>query len=100
MLYQEADVLFRRQLALYPEAAAGHLIEYLLQKPDVDPRLREYAEQNHALRPNGEAKLLLAKAYLKLGDAPAARTLLNEILQTPWRTPALAALVAGKNLSR
>jgi tetratricopeptide (TPR) repeat protein len=105
-LYREADAIYGKQLALYPEAVAGHLIEHLLQKHDIDPRLREYAEQNHALRPNAEAKLLLARTYLKLGEAAAASALISEILQTPWRTPALAKLAAsigidntGKNLN-
>lgn len=93
-LYKEADALYREQYALYPEASSGHLLEYLLQQENVDPRLREYAEQNHQLRPNAEAKLLLAKTYLKLGNEAAARALISEILQTPWRTPELALLTA------
>lgn len=93
-LYAEADALYRRQFELYPEATAGHLIEHLLEKQGADPRLREYAEWNHALRPNAEAKLLLARSYLKLGDTAAARRLIGEILQTPWRTPELDTLLA------
>lgn len=92
-LYGEADALYRRQFELYPEAAAGHLIEHLLERRDIDPRLREYAEWNHALRPNAEAKLLLARSYLRLGDAASARRLAGEILQTPWRTPDLDAFL-------
>lgn len=95
-LYAGADALYRRQFELYPEAAAGHLIEHLLERSDADPRLREYAEWNHALRPNAEAKLLLARSYLKLGDSAAARGLIGEILQTPWRTPELEALVSAQ----
>jgi tetratricopeptide (TPR) repeat protein len=99
-LYTEADALYARQFDLYPEAAAGHLIERLLEKRDSDPRLRDYAEWNHALRPNAEAKLLLARSYLKLGDAAAARGLINEILQTPWRTPDLEILRIELSKSR
>lgn len=94
-LHAEADALFRRQYALYPEAAAGHLIEYLLEQPRPDPRLLEYAGWNHRLRPNAEAKLLLAKAHLKLGNTEPARKLVDEILQTPWRTPELDALLVA-----
>jgi tetratricopeptide (TPR) repeat protein len=100
ILYREADVLYQQQLMLYPEAATGHLIEYLLQKTEADPRLLEYAERNHALRPNAEAKLLLARTYLKLGAPTTARALINEIMQTPWRTPRLAALTADMEHTR
>jgi tetratricopeptide (TPR) repeat protein len=93
-LQAEADVLYQRRFELYPEATAGHLIEYLLEQREPDPRLREYAEWNLVLRPNTEAKLLLARTYLKLGDVGAARALMSEILQTPWRTPELDALAA------
>jgi tetratricopeptide (TPR) repeat protein len=93
-LYSQADILYARQYELYPEAVAGHLIEYLLRKQEIDPRLQPYAEQNHALRPNAEAKLLLARAWLKLGNVASASSLLNEILQTPWRTPEVSALAA------
>jgi tetratricopeptide (TPR) repeat protein len=98
-LYREADTVFGRQLALYPEAASGHLIESLLQKPDIDPRLQEYAERNHAVRPNSEAKLLLARAYLKLGKPAQAKALIGEIMQTPWRTPQLNAVAADLGIA-
>ncbi|HEY3486662.1 MAG TPA: hypothetical protein VGL10_01220 [Gammaproteobacteria bacterium] len=91
-LYRQADTLYAAQLELYPEAAMGHLIEHLLQKKDIDPRLLQYAEENHQLRPNAEAKLLLAQTHLKLGNASAAQELVREVLQTPWRTPQLAEL--------
>jgi tetratricopeptide (TPR) repeat protein len=93
-LYREADALYGEQYALYPEAVAGHLIEYLLEKQDIDPRLLEYAEWNHRLRPNAEAKLLLARTYLKLGEVATARSLMGEILKTPWRTPELDAFAS------
>lgn len=72
-LRAEAERLFEHQRALYPEAASGHFIEYLLALPKVDARLVPMAEQNLALRPNAESKLLLARAYEKAGDKRAAR---------------------------
>jgi len=60
-----AERLFEHQHALYPEAAIGHFIEYLLTKPALDPRLVPFAEENVRLRPNIETKALLAKAYAK-----------------------------------
>jgi tetratricopeptide (TPR) repeat protein len=99
-LESEAAALYDAQLRLYPEAAGGHLIRHLLARGDESlPRLVELAQQNAALRPNGEAKLLLAKSYWKAGRAADARRLLGEVRQTPWRTPeleAFARLVASR----
>lgn len=91
-LDQEAQQSFQEQSRLYPEAALGHRLESLLRRRETSPELLAMARQNVALRPNGEAKLLLARAYLKLGDAAAARALVDEILRTAWRSPALAPL--------
>jgi tetratricopeptide (TPR) repeat protein len=89
-LYREADRLFRDQYNLYPEAAIGHFIRYLLAKRDARPELLEMAEKNYRLRPNADSELLLARAYFKLHDVAKARALVAEILATPWRTPEIA----------
>jgi tetratricopeptide (TPR) repeat protein len=89
-LYAEADARYDAQMRLYPEAAGGHLIRYLLTRND-DAKLIALAEQNAALRPNGEAKLLLAKAYAKCGRGADAQRVLSEIMRTRWRTPELLA---------
>jgi tetratricopeptide (TPR) repeat protein len=91
-LYRRADALFEERFARYPEAAAGHYVEHLLQRRQAGPRLLELAEMNHRLRPNAEAKLLLAKACLKLGREARARALLAEVAATPWRSQDLAEL--------
>jgi tetratricopeptide (TPR) repeat protein len=91
-LDQEAQQSFQEQSRLYPEAALGHRLESLFRRRETSPELLAMALQNVALRPNGDAKLLLARAYLKLGDPAAARALVDEIGQMPWRSPALASL--------
>jgi tetratricopeptide (TPR) repeat protein len=91
-LDDEAASLYDAQLHLYPEAAGGHLIRHLLTRDDTPPsRLVDLAQQNVDLRPNGEAKLLLAKSYWKAGRATDTKRLLAEVHQTPWRTPELVA---------
>ena len=91
-LDDEAATLYDAQLALYPEAAGGHLIRHLLARSDAPlPKLLDLAKQNVALRPNAEAKLLLAKAYWKAKQPEEARRLVREVMQTPWRTPELTA---------
>lgn len=91
-LYAEAERLFEGQSRLYPEAAIGHYLKHLIDRPDTDPKLLEMAERNVALRPNAESKLLLARACLKLNQPARARALVGEILETPWRTPELTRL--------
>jgi tetratricopeptide (TPR) repeat protein len=88
----EAATLYDAQLHLYPEAAGGHLIRHLLTRDDTPPsRLVDLAQQNVDLRPNGEAKLLLAKSYWKAGRTTDTQRILAEVRQTPWRTPELMA---------
>jgi tetratricopeptide (TPR) repeat protein len=91
-LYHRADALFEERFARYPEAAAGHYVEHLLQRKQAGPKLLELAEMNQRLRPNAESKLLLAKACLKLGREARARALLAEVMATPWRSQDLVEL--------
>jgi len=91
----QADKLYARQFNLYPEAIIGHLTEHLLEKKNSDEnqKLLEFANRNYQLRPNSESKLLLARTYLKLNDVVSAKKLINEILQTPWRTPEISKIL-------
>lgn len=92
--FQAADRGYAEQLALFPEAVSGHIINYWLVKKEPDMRLLEFALQNHRLRPNSESSLLLLKAYMKLGQKESAQSILKQILQTPWRGPEIERLVA------
>ncbi|HEV7507410.1 MAG TPA: tetratricopeptide repeat protein [Thermoanaerobaculia bacterium] len=88
-LYAEADRRNEQRFALYPEAAIGHLIRDTLLRQAPRPDLLELAQRNYDLRPNGESKLLLARAYLKSERRAEAKKLLDEIASTPWTTPEL-----------
>jgi tetratricopeptide (TPR) repeat protein len=88
-LYAEADERNAERYALYPEAAIGHLIRDTLLRPTPRPDLLDLAQKNYQLRPNGESKLLLARAYLKSERRAEAKKLLDEIAATPWTTPEL-----------
>jgi tetratricopeptide (TPR) repeat protein len=88
-LYAEADQRNEQRFALYPEAAIGHLIRDALVRRTPRPDLLELAQRNCDLRPNGESKLLLARAYLKSERRAEAKRLLDEIAATPWTTPEL-----------
>lgn len=87
--YREAERRFEEQSRLYPEAALGHFLEHKIERKEPAPDLLAMARRNVELRPNGDAKLLLAKALLKLGDPAAARKVIGEIRRTSWRTPEL-----------
>lgn len=86
-LFARADALFSEQYGNYPAAAAGHFIEHLLQRPQVDENLLAYAERNYQARPNAESQFLLARVYRKFQDEASARAALHAVLETPWRTP-------------
>jgi len=91
-LYAEADRRNAERFALYPEAAIGHLIRDTLVRRAPRPDLLQLAQRNYELRPNGESKLLLARAYLKIERRAEAKKLLDEIASTPWTTPELVEL--------
>ncbi|MCK5353720.1 MAG: hypothetical protein KAJ63_01270 [Methyloprofundus sp.] len=93
-LQTQAESLYTRQFQLYPEAAIGHLVRHLLAKQHPGPKLLEYAKKNVQFRPNAEAKFLLVQSYLKFNQPDPAKKLLQDILETPWRTPQLLKIVA------
>jgi tetratricopeptide (TPR) repeat protein len=67
-----ADRLFATRLQAYPEASYGHALEHFLEYGEPEDAL-ELAQANAALRPNGPALELLAKAYLKADRVDDAR---------------------------
>ena len=92
VLYAEADRLHEERLAVYPEAATGHLLRDALARDDARSDLLQLAMRNYELRPNGESKLLLARAYMKRNERETAGRLLDEIAATEWRTRELEEL--------
>lgn len=79
----KATTRFEEQLELYPEASYGHALGHFL---DFGPpeRALELAEKNHKLRPNVEAKILLAQAQLGMEKVAEAKKVIDEALDTPW----------------
>ncbi len=92
-----SDIAFDERFRLLPEAAAGHALGHWLDRDGADATRRALAlaEQNHALRPNGEAETLLARAYLKAGRVADARVVIERTLATMWRTAELHATAAA-----
>lgn len=82
----KARARYDELLTMYPEAAYGHALEHFLEFGE-DPKFTlDLAEKNHKLRPNADAKTLLAQAYLLAGRPADARTIIESTLATPWRT--------------
>jgi hypothetical protein len=99
-LSREALERFEKQSALYPEAALGHYLEHRLEQGEANQDLIEMARRNVALRPGGEARLLLARAYAKVDELELAKAELAAIEATPWRLPELRTLRAELRRSR
>jgi tetratricopeptide (TPR) repeat protein len=82
-------------LVRFPEAAYGHALSHYLDAGDLPERALELAAANHALRPDGESKVLLARALLALDRADEALPLLEEALASPYESAALHAVAAA-----
>ena len=72
-------------LKMLPEAAYGHALGHFADSGDT-ARALDLARRNHAARPYGDAKVELASALLAAGEAETARTVIESVLASPWRT--------------
>ncbi len=88
-----AAAMWAERLERWPEAAMGHAIENALLRDDT-ARAVELAEANHALRPGGDAKVALARAYLAAGRPQDALSIARAALRTAYRTAALHRVAA------
>ena len=91
-LVAEARKIYEHRLARFPEATAGHALEFFLRR---DPRAAvPIAELNAAARPGGEAQVLLARTYLLNARPEEARKIVEAALATEWNTAVLHAVAA------
>lgn len=93
-LYARSNRLWAERLKLFPEATYGHAIDHCMAKRDWACALR-LAEANHTARPYGEAKIKLAAALLANRRQEDARTMIDQVLASRWRTPDLFATAAA-----
>lgn len=93
-LHRDARAAYEGLLARFPEAAAGHAIDHFLERGDQPARALELAVKNHAIRPNPDAKVLLARAHLAAGEAERAEAVIREALAGPWDFADLHAAAA------
>ncbi len=84
-LHAQSSALWARRLRQFPEATYGHAIDHCMAKRDWACALT-LAQKNHQARPFGEAKIALARALLGSGRVSEARTMIETVLASPWRT--------------
>jgi len=87
--FRRARAAYEQRMAVFPEAALGHALEYAILARD--PRAVAWAERNHRLRSGGEACVLLARAYHSVGADERARDVIETVLATPYRAATLYA---------
>lgn len=92
-LIARAAARWDAQLARFPESAMGHGLLHHLQF-GTPQRALELATANYAVRPGGEAQVLLANAYLQSGKPAEALELAERALATPYRTAGLHDVAA------
>lgn len=92
-LVARATTIYEHQLEVLPEASYGHALEHFLEHGTA-ARALDLARANHALRPGGEATVRLAQALYRSGELGEARTRIDALLATPYRTAALHATAA------
>jgi predicted Zn-dependent protease len=85
VLVARARAAWEKQFATLPESAMGHGLEHYLAHGSAEEAL-DLAKKNYAVRPNGEAGVLLARAYLKADNPKAALEVLEQTLATPYRS--------------
>jgi tetratricopeptide (TPR) repeat protein len=95
----QAWTAWRKRLAQFPEAAYGHAVDHCIGKQDWPCAVR-LATLNHAARPHGDAKIMLAKALIGAGRTKEADALVQAVLATPWRTPELTSIAAQLRAAR
>ncbi|MDP3277796.1 MAG: hypothetical protein Q8Q09_21615 [Deltaproteobacteria bacterium] len=84
-----ARAVYDARLQRFPEAVAGHAIEHFLAH---DPtRAVSIAEANVRARPGGEAQVHLARALHAVGRHAEAKTVIDRVLASAWRTAELHA---------
>ncbi len=90
---KQASTIYEQQLEQFPEASYAHALGHYLEAGNNTKAL-ELAKANYAVRPYGEAEILLAQAYLQAGQLENAQTLIEASLASVWDSAELHATAA------
>ncbi len=88
-----ARAAMESRLAQFPEAAAGHAVDFFLQYGPAE-RALALARQDHALRPYGASTTRLAAALRLTGQAQAGLDVLEPAVAAGWDTARAQAELA------
>lgn len=91
-LIVRARTIYERRAARFPEATAGHAIEFFLKHAPA--RALELATLDRAARPGGESQVRYARALVRNGRFAEARATLDAVRQTVWNTADLHATLS------
>jgi tetratricopeptide (TPR) repeat protein len=94
-LINKAETAWNEKLAIFPEAASGHALDFYLETSPNPKKALELAKRNFETRPNTEARIYLAEAYLANNKPALAQEQMEVVLSTPYRS-AKAYDVASK----
>jgi tetratricopeptide (TPR) repeat protein len=100
-LFARAEAAYAQRAQRFPEAIAGHALDHYLSAAPQPAKAQSLAEANYRNRPNGDAAIGLAKAYLLNKKPQAAARLIEQHLGRGWDTAeaywilSLAADAAG-----
>jgi len=87
---QAAAAQFQQQLNMMPEMVSAHALEHFLQFDEIEQVL-PLALENYRMRPGGEPAVALVQTLAVAGQRPQAIALLEEILESQYRSAELFA---------
>jgi len=90
MWMQAATEQFQQQLDLMPEMVSAHALEHFLQFDEIEQVL-PLALENYHMRPGGEPAVALVQTLAIAGQRTRAIALLEEILDSQYRSAELFA---------
>lgn len=85
-LIKKAEILWEEQLKIFPESASAHALDHYFNYSTDNKKILTLAENNFKTRPNSEAKLYLAKAYLRNNQLKLAQEQIDSALNSSYKS--------------
>lgn len=91
---ETARTQFDQRLEMYPEAVAGHAIDFYLVHGPVEKAIA-LAEADYKRRPYGKTAINLADAWMQQGRTLEAAELLQQHIDAGWKTAGIHHFLAS-----